>query len=79
MFEHENDLLQELINLGAEKLGAHLDALKRKEHEVAHYFKGSFQSLKEAAQKLFGLDSSEFRALCLDKITENGGLCDEAY
>ena len=58
-----------LVELGAEKLGSMLSELKAKNEEAAHYYKGGFHALKEAADSLFGIDSDAFRAECLFEMS----------
>jgi len=70
-------LIEKLIGLGSEKLDAHFAYLNHGEHEAAHYYKGAFQALKEAASSLFGIDHSEFRSICIfqrDILKETGDI-----
>jgi len=61
-------LIPRLVGLGAEMLGSMLSELKAENYEAAHYYKGGFQALKEAALSLFGIQPDDFRVLCLDEI-----------
>lgn len=63
----ENELIEKLVSLGAEKLEHHLHYLSNRDCEMAQYFKGSFQALKEAAQVLFEIDHVEFRGRCEER------------
>jgi hypothetical protein len=58
-----------LVELGADKLGAMLFEHHAKDYGAAHYYKGGFQALKEAAYSLFGIDSADFCAQCMFEVT----------
>jgi hypothetical protein len=60
-----DELLDRLIRLGANKLTEMFHGIDTLDHNYAHYFKGSFQALKEVAQILFGIDSTNFRSYCM--------------
>ena len=67
MYEHE--LRYRLVELGANKLGSMLSEFKAKNYEAAHYYKGGFQALKEAASSLFGIEPNSFRSQCMFELT----------
>jgi len=65
---NDNELSYRLVELGADKLGSMLSEHKAKNYEAAHYYKGGFQALKEAASSLFGIDPDCFRSQCMFEI-----------
>jgi len=62
---YRSKLIDNLVELGADALGSMLAELQAKKHESAHYYKGKFQALKEAAYTLFAIDSGDYRAQCM--------------
>jgi hypothetical protein len=66
---NDHELSCRLVELGADKLGSMLSQHKAKNYEAAHYYKGGFQALKEAASSLFGIESDSFRSQCMFEIT----------
>jgi hypothetical protein len=65
----EHELSYRLVELGADMLTSMLSELKAKDFEAAHYYKGGFQALKEAASSLFGIEPDCFRSQCMFEIT----------
>ena len=59
------ELRYKLVELGAGSLSSMLSALKEGDEGAAHYFKGGFQALKEAAFSLFGTEPDKFRSQCM--------------
>jgi len=65
----DHELRYKLVELGANKLGYMLSEHKAKNYEAAHYYKGGFQALKEAASSLFGIEPGSFRSQCMFEVT----------
>ena len=68
---NDNELSYRLVELGADKLGSMLSEHNAKNFEAAHYYKGGFQALKEAASYLFGIEPDSFRLQCMIEITSS--------
>ena len=65
----DHELMYKLVELGADKLASMLSELEAGNDDAAHYDKGGFQALKEAAFSLFGIGSAEFRSQCMFEST----------
>ena len=64
------DLIEKLIDLGAEELNAHLVYLEHKEFDAAHYHKGSWRAMLDVAEKLFNIERADFRGMCAERREE---------
>jgi len=60
--------IERLVELGADKLESMFESLKLKDQEAAHYYKGGFQALKEAAHDIFDMDTDGYRADCITVV-----------
>lgn len=66
------------MELGAEKLESHFEALKRKDCANANHSLGGFQALKEVAWNFFSIDHVDFSADCMSIITARQEALQEA-